>query len=70
MKGSDCMTVTIAVERNAAVEVTCEWERNCYHARVYENWGGEWHQTHESNPYSLKEDAMKSYKRFIKRYIK
>ena len=41
MKGSDCMTVTIAVERNAAVEVTCEWERNCYHARVYENWGGD-----------------------------
>lgn len=36
------MTVTIAVERNAAVEVTCEWERNYYHARVYENWGGEW----------------------------
>ena len=63
------MTVTIASERNAAVEVTCEWERNYYHAKVYENWGGEWHQTHESHLYSIKEDAMKSYKRFVKKYI-
>ena len=66
------MTITIAVERNPATEVTLEWERNCYHARVYENWGGEWHQTHESNPYSYKneEKAKASYKRFVKRYIK
>ena len=64
------MTITIACERNVAVEVTCECERNSFYARVYENWGGEWHQTHESNPYLLKEDAMKSYKRFVKRYIK
>lgn len=65
------MTLTIAVEKNPAIEVTLEWEKTgCFYARVYENWGGEWHQTHESNPYSIKEDAMKSYKRFVKRYIK
>lgn len=63
------MTITIAVERNPSTEVILEWERNCYYARVYENWGGEWHQTHESNPYKDEEKAKASYKRFVKRYI-
>ncbi len=65
------MTVTIAYERNPTTKVTLEWEKfGAFYARVYENWGEEWHQTHESNSYSIKEDAMKSYKRFVKRYIK
>lgn len=64
------MKITIACEKNATVKVTCECISNCFYARVFENWGGEWHLTHESNPYLLKEDAMKSYKRFVKRYIK
>jgi hypothetical protein len=65
------MTITIAVERNPATEVTIEWEKfGFFYARVYENWGGEWHQTHESNPYKDEEKAKASYKRFVKRYIK
>ncbi len=65
------MTITIAVERNTATEVTMEWEKNgCFYSRVYENWGGEWHQTHESNPYKDEAKAKASYKRFVRKYIK
>lgn len=64
------MTTILATHRTATVKVTCECISNCFYARVFENCGGEWHLTHESNPYLLKEDAMKSYKMFVKRYIK
>ena len=65
------MTITIATERNAAAEATLEWEKpGVLYARVYENWGGEWRKTHESNPYKDEEKAKASYKRFVKRYIK
>ena len=64
------MTFTIAVKKSPAMEVTCEWERDGFHARVYENWGGEWHETHTSRCYKYEEDAMRSYKRFVRKYIK
>ena len=65
------MTMTIASERNPATEVTLVYEKfGAFYARVYENWGGEWHKTHESNPYKDEEKAKASYKRFVKRYIK
>lgn len=65
------MTIIMATEENAATKVSMEWEKfGCFYARVYENWGGEWHQTHESNPYKDETKAKASYKRFVKRYIK
>lgn len=67
------MTITIAKERNAAAEATLEWEKpGVLYARVYENWGGEWHQTHESRPYpvSAENNARAAYRRFAKRYVK
>ena len=64
------MTITIAVAKNPATEVTLEWEKyGTFYARVYENWGGEWHKTHESRPYKLEEDARRSYRRFVRRYF-
>ena len=64
------MTIILAVEKNPAMEVTFECERDGYYAAVYENWGGEWHQTHESQRYKDREKAKAAYRRFVKRYIK
>lgn len=64
------MTITLATERNDTIEATLEWEPNVYYAKVYENWCGDWHETHTSRCYKLKEDAMRSYKRFVRRYVK
>lgn len=62
------MTFTLAVYQKGDVEVTCEYEQYTFHARVYEKYGGEWHRTHESWPYVDRDDAMKAYKRFKRRY--
>ena len=67
------MTIIMASERNPAMEVTLEWEKpGVIYARVYENYGGNWYQTHESRPYSVSNEdkATAAYKRFVKRYIK
>lgn len=66
------MTVVIAVTKRDGIEATLEWEKpGVLWARVYENCGGEWHQTHESRPFhpSDEDKAKAAYKRFVKRYI-
>ena len=64
------MTVTLAVRNSPTMEVTLEWERPGFCARVYEKWGGEWHQTHESRRYSDKRSAARSYSYFVRKYFK
>ena len=72
-KGDGGMTITLTVEKRPEMEVTLEWDKSgVFHARVYEKWGGEWHQTHESRPYpaDAEDKAIAAHKRFIKKYIK
>lgn len=64
------MTVTLSVTKNPAIEVTLECESYGYIARVYENFGGVWKETHTSRYYKSKDDAVRSYRRFVGRYIK
>ena len=64
------MAVIITGENGKDIEVTLEYERCIYCARVHERCGGYWYETHTSRWYELKEDAMKAYKRFVKKYIK
>lgn len=64
------MTVTLAVRNSPTMEVTLEWERPGYCARVYEKWGNEWHQTHESRYYGESSKAKKSYNYFVRKYFK
>lgn len=67
------MTIIIEIEKNPATEVTLEWEKpGVIYTRVYENCGGEWHQTHESKPYSVnaEDKARATYKRYVKKYVK
>ena len=55
-------------KREATVEYE-SWNR-CFHAYVYEKYGGEWHRTHQSQSTTNEDVAIAAWKRFVRRYIK
>ena len=66
------MTITILTERNLNndKEATFEYERDAFYARVYERFGEEWKQTHESLRYKDRAKAKAAFRRFTNKYIK
>lgn len=64
------MTLTLATEKKGNLEVALEYEKfGALYARVYEEWGGEWHKTNESRPYKDEKKAKASFRRFVKKYL-
>ena len=53
-------------------EATVEWEswNQCFHAYVYETYGGDWHITHQSWATKDEDVAIAAWRRFVRRYIK
>ena len=67
------MTVTLRYEKSISgkVKSTLELEKyGCYSAHVYEEIGGDWRETHRSNPTKDEAKAKQAFYRFTRNYVR